>query len=190
MKLRYPTKNVYITQRFGVKSPAYVTYHHGTDFRVYNSPEILAVADGEVIHVDTESTGNYYEGDKSGSVYGVHCILRHFIDEKVYFTLYGHLKKCYVAVGQKIKEGYELGEGGNTGKSRGAHLHFELRDGRNSWYSAINAEGLFYNPEEPSDWAKEAQDWVKKMKISDGTRPHDNVTREEMWVMLFRTFNK
>jgi len=36
-----------------------------------------------------------------------------------------------------------------------------------------------------SDWAKEAHKFVTENNISDGTRPKDNVTREEMWTMLY-----
>lgn len=37
-----------------------------------------------------------------------------------------------------------------------------------------------------SPWALDAQAWVKEMKISDGERPKDHVTREELWTMIFR----
>lgn len=37
-----------------------------------------------------------------------------------------------------------------------------------------------------SDWAKDAQKWVVENNISDGKRPKDNVTREEVWTMLHR----
>lgn len=37
-----------------------------------------------------------------------------------------------------------------------------------------------------SDWAKDAQKWVKQKGISDGLRPKDPVTREELWTMLWR----
>jgi len=37
-----------------------------------------------------------------------------------------------------------------------------------------------------SDWAREARAWVMEKKISDGTRPKDPVTREEVWTMLYR----
>lgn len=36
-----------------------------------------------------------------------------------------------------------------------------------------------------SDWAKEAHAFVKENNISDGTRPKDNVTREEVWTMIY-----
>lgn len=40
--------------------------------------------------------------------------------------------------------------------------------------------------QEVSAWAKEAQKWVKEKGISDGERPKDTVTREEVWTMLYR----
>ncbi len=52
--------------------------------------------------------------------------------------------------------------------------------------------GLDYIPlnkqsnNEVSSWAKEAHEWVVKNKISDGARPKDQVTREEVWTMLYR----
>ncbi|MGI5892004.1 MAG: hypothetical protein ACOX7H_04615 [Bacillota bacterium] len=44
--------------------------------------------------------------------------------------------------------------------------------------------------QEVSSWAKEAQDWVKKNGISDGSNPKKIVTREEVWAMLYRWTNK
>jgi hypothetical protein len=41
-----------------------------------------------------------------------------------------------------------------------------------------------------SDWAKNAQKWVIENKISDGKNPKSPVTREEVWVMLYRLENK
>jgi len=38
----------------------------------------------------------------------------------------------------------------------------------------------------PSTWAKEAWEWAKKEKITDGTRPKENITREEVITMLYR----
>lgn len=38
----------------------------------------------------------------------------------------------------------------------------------------------------PSTWAKEALEWAKKEKITDGTRPKENITREEVITMLYR----
>ena len=43
-------------------------------------------------------------------------------------------------------------------------------------------------PQQPAAWYAEAQAWVKDMGIADGTRPLDNVTRAEVWVMLKRLY--
>lgn len=43
-------------------------------------------------------------------------------------------------------------------------------------------------PDEPAEWYTEAQNWVTSMGIADGTRPLDNVTRAEVWVMLKRLY--
>lgn len=40
--------------------------------------------------------------------------------------------------------------------------------------------------DEVSEWAKDAWRWVKENGISDGARPKDNITREEVWTMLYR----
>ena len=40
------------------------------------------------------------------------------------------------------------------------------------------------------DWAKDAYDWVKKHDISDGKRPKDIATREEIWTLLYNYNNK
>ena len=42
----------------------------------------------------------------------------------------------------------------------------------------------------PSNWAKEAWEWATKNSITDGTRPKDNVTREELVTMLYRYHKK
>ena len=41
-------------------------------------------------------------------------------------TLYGHMDKFRVRVGQKVTRGQVIGEVGNTGKSTGPHLHYEV----------------------------------------------------------------
>lgn len=43
-------------------------------------------------------------------------------------------------------------------------------------------------PEETTEWYADAQNWVTSMGIADGTRPMDNVTRAEVWVMLKRLY--
>ena len=42
------------------------------------------------------------------------------------------------------------------------------------------------NRDKPSSWAKEAWEWAKKAGITDGSRPKDNATREEIITMIYR----
>jgi murein DD-endopeptidase MepM/ murein hydrolase activator NlpD len=58
-------------------------------------------------------------------------------------TLYGHLSKHVVEVGQEVKAGDFLGKGGSTGRSTGPHLHYELR-----------YKGLPFDPEIVYDFEK------------------------------------
>jgi len=55
-------------------------------------------------------------------------------------------------------------------------------------FNSIKKEGDKMDNKEQtvSFWAKEAWDWAKKNKITDGERPKDNMTREEMVTMLYR----
>jgi murein DD-endopeptidase MepM/ murein hydrolase activator NlpD len=55
--------------------------------------------------------------------YGLTVILDHGEDLR---TIYGHLSKIAVAQGEKIARGDQLGLTGNTGRSSGPHLHYEI----------------------------------------------------------------
>ena len=195
IKLFYPVEPPHVTQHYGVQAPWYSDYHRGTDFRVTDSYTIMAAGSGKVVEVaaDGEDWFELKEGKfvrtkhykKSGTTFGNYII----IDHGGYFTLYAHLSLVYVQLDQTVKTGQVIGKGGNTGHSFGDHLHFELRMGKNERKSAVNAYPYF-SKTNVSSWAVEAQKWNVDNKISDGERPHDNVTREEMWTMLHRMFKK
>jgi murein DD-endopeptidase MepM/ murein hydrolase activator NlpD len=46
--------------------------------------------------------------------------------ENGFWSLYGHLKRATVKEGDRVKKGDKIGVQGNTGKSAGEHLHFEI----------------------------------------------------------------
>ena len=93
--------------------PIYRTprFHSGMDFSAKIGTDIYATGDGKVTMA----------GWKQG--YG-NCVM---IDHGYgYQTLYGHMSKFKVRVGQKVKRGEVIGAVGNTGKSTGPHLHYEV----------------------------------------------------------------
>lgn len=93
--------------------PIYRTprFHSGMDFSAKVGTEIYATGDGVV------TSAAWKQG------YG-NCLT---IDHGYGFqTLYGHMSKYKARVGQKVKRGEVIGEVGNTGKSTGPHLHYEV----------------------------------------------------------------
>mgnify|MGYP006266111307 CR=1 FL=1 len=105
----YPIKNP-VTSRFG---PRGRRFHYGTDFDLEVGDTLVAVMDGIVraSRVDKNGYGNFIVIAHKGGLE----------------TLYAHLSKPMVKVGQKVKAGEIIGLGGNTGRSTGPHLHFEFR---------------------------------------------------------------
>ncbi|OCG23053.1 MULTISPECIES: murein DD-endopeptidase MepM [unclassified Gilliamella] len=88
-----------------------VTPHNGVDFAVSRGTPVLSVGNGEVVIAKySGSAGNY-------------IAIRH---GRQYMTTYMHLDKILVKPGQQIKQGDKIGLSGNTGRSTGPHLHFEL----------------------------------------------------------------
>jgi murein DD-endopeptidase MepM/ murein hydrolase activator NlpD len=67
-----------------------------------------------------------------------------------YMTLYGHMSKIMVRPGQRVKRGDVIGLVGNTGKSVGPHLHYEVH--KNG--EAINPVNFYYNDLSPEDYAR------------------------------------
>lgn len=93
--------------------PIYRTprFHSGMDFSAKVGTEIYATGDGVV------TSAAWKQG------YGNCLTIDHGYG---YQTLYGHMSKYKARVGQKVKRGEVIGEVGNTGKSTGPHLHYEV----------------------------------------------------------------
>jgi murein DD-endopeptidase MepM/ murein hydrolase activator NlpD len=93
--------------------------HNGVDIAGPQGTPIVAAANGRVI---VAKMGGYNGG------YGNMIIMTH--DNGVQ-TVYAHLRAIYVSGGQTISQGTVIGEMGNTGRSTGSHLHFEVRGAKN-----------------------------------------------------------
>lgn len=114
--MRFPTIKQYrVSSNFNPRRVNPVTGriapHRGVDFAVPIGTPVLAVGDGEVIIA------------KNGGAAGNYVAIRH---GRQYMTRYMHLRKALVKPGQKVKRGDRIALSGNTGRSTGPHLHFEI----------------------------------------------------------------
>lgn len=107
--LKIPSRG-YISSNYGSRWNG--EKHHGIDIAANSGTDIIASLDGKVI--DT----SYH------SIYGKKVILDH--GNKIQ-TLYGHCSEILVKKGDKVKKGDVIAKVGNTGRSTGPHVHFELR---------------------------------------------------------------
>lgn len=107
-----PTENRLVTSHFGYRK-TFHRNHYGTDIKVYVGDTIRAAFSGKIRVVAYEGKG-----------YGRYVIIRHSNGLE---TLYGHMSKQLVKEDQMVRAGDPIGLGGNTGRSTGAHLHFETR---------------------------------------------------------------
>jgi murein DD-endopeptidase MepM/ murein hydrolase activator NlpD len=102
------------------------------DFTGPVGTEIYATGDGKVIKAEFNHYG-----------YGKEVIIDHGFGYK---TIYAHLRNIKVEEGQKVKRGEVIGTLGNTGRSTGPHLHYEVRkhnrpvDPINYYFNDITAE--------------------------------------------------
>ena len=103
-----------IASGFGVRIDpvyGYPKFHEGMDFIAKTGTDIYATGDGVV------------ELAKWHSGYGNCVIINHGYG---YRTLYGHCERVLVREGQKVVRGEVIAKLGNTGKSTGPHLHYEV----------------------------------------------------------------
>lgn len=110
-----PLHKGWISSRFGKRTDPFtgkLDYHEGIDIAAKEGTEIIAVASGVV----TWSGRRYGYGNLVEVTHG-----------NGYVTRYGHNKENLVEVGQTVKKGQVLAKMGNTGRSTGPHVHFEVR---------------------------------------------------------------
>lgn len=102
--------------------------HEGIDLisSISSTDYIIAYSSGKVVALQN----NYNKTDKSGNSYGNYIKIKH--DNGMY-TLYAHLKYKSIPfkLNSYVNKGDVIGYMGNTGYSKGYHLHFEIRDQNN-----------------------------------------------------------
>jgi murein DD-endopeptidase MepM/ murein hydrolase activator NlpD len=113
----YPVKGR-LTSKVGFRVDPFTrrrAYHTGIDLANRIGTPVTASQSGKVSYVG-------YKGN-----YGKTVIISH---QQGYTTLYGHLDKILVKRGQVVRQGEKIGTIGNTGRSTGPHLHFEIHQYR------------------------------------------------------------
>ena len=105
----HPNRNA-VTSNFGFRRGW--QFHYGIDTRLKIGDSICSSFDGMVRIV------------MKGRAYGNYIVIRHFNGLE---TVYAHLSKPLVKVNQIVRAGEIIGLGGNTGRSTGPHLHYEIR---------------------------------------------------------------
>jgi len=114
----------------------YSKFHAGMDFAADRGTPIYATGEGVIIQADAASSG-----------YGKHVRINHGYG---YVTLYGHMSKMNVKVGDKVKRGDVIGYVGNSGLSVGPHCHYEVRKNGNP----VNPVNFYYNDLTAEEYAK------------------------------------
>ncbi|MFH0922176.1 MAG: peptidoglycan DD-metalloendopeptidase family protein [Fibrobacterota bacterium] len=111
--------SAYISARFGMKEDPFsakIKPHQGVDFAFHTGTPVLAAAAGTVAVTGKEKGFGYVIRISHG--YG-------------YETMYAHLDQIVISMGRTVSKGQVIGTLGNTGRSIGPHLHYEvLKDGK------------------------------------------------------------
>ncbi len=108
-RLQWPVPNGELSSGYGPRSGA---FHSGVDIAASLGSAVLAAADGEVV----------FSGQLRG--YGLTVILSH---DAGLATLYAHNQKNLVREGQRVKQGQVIARVGDSGRTTGPNLHFEVR---------------------------------------------------------------
>ncbi len=111
---REPIANSYVTSPFGGRADPFGgggAFHKGMDFHANVGDPVLSVADGVVSYSGSRSGyGNVVEVDHGNG----------------YVTRYAHNSRLIVQVGDLVRSGQQIAKAGSTGRSTGAHVHFEV----------------------------------------------------------------
>jgi murein DD-endopeptidase MepM/ murein hydrolase activator NlpD len=99
--------------------------HKGIDLADFGPAPIMAAEAGTVIDVETSCRVG---DDRCGGGFGNLVFIKHSGQWEGWVTRYCHLSKVEVAIGQTVTKGQIVGRQGDTGFSRGDHLHFETLD--------------------------------------------------------------
>jgi LysM repeat protein len=123
----WPVPSHHITSPYGRRRNPFTRtgyeFHAGIDIRAPMGTPVRAPMAGRVVE-----TGSAIGHSYRSRIYGNYVVIRH---NSEYTTLYGHLSRILVRVGQHVNVGTLIGKSGMTGRANGPHLHFTVyKNGR------------------------------------------------------------
>ena len=158
-----PDKKIYrLSSSFGYRSDPFTgrsKRHTGVDFALKPGNPIYATGDGVVESVKFEFFG-----------YGNSVVIDHGFGYK---TRYAHLKSIGVAEGMKVKRGECIGISGNSGRSSGPHLHYEVVY-KDRHVNPANYYDLTITPEEYSTMVQNTADLSEKITLHPSHKKKKN----------------
>ncbi len=111
-----PTRSRLVSSAFGARVDPYTEHpvmHKGIDFAADHGADVVATADGVVVFAGSRGNG-----------YGKTVVVDHGYGVQ---THYAHLSDFRVRMGDRVQRGNVIAAVGNTGRTTGAHLHYEVR---------------------------------------------------------------
>jgi len=130
---------------YGTNARGQYFWHHGIDLQASHGTIIVAVGDGTITHAGSDKTTQVGPWP---DFYGQAVIIEH--DQRwegmPVYTLYGHVSRVFVRVGQQVKAGEPIAAVGQLGVALGPHLHLEVRLGAGSYYDTRNPD-LWLHPD-------------------------------------------
>lgn len=140
---RWPLARNRVTSHFGDRGN---DHHDGIDLRASIGTPVFAAAEGVVVYAGARIRG-----------YGKMIVLKHASGLS---TVYAHNSKLVVSEGGRVRRGQKIALSGNSGRSSGPHVHFEIRRGT----KAINPVALL-----PKKLAPEPSRRVDRRLASDSS---------------------
>jgi murein DD-endopeptidase MepM/ murein hydrolase activator NlpD len=119
-----------------LKKTAANKMHWGLDIKAPKGTRVLSAGEGKATVIEKHKDyGNFVVVDHGNGLQ----------------TAYAHMDSVSIKNGESVKQGQEIGEVGNTGRSTGSHLHFEVRNGDNrgaSFHSKSDKEKYYKDPKD------------------------------------------
>lgn len=154
-----PDTRIYrLSSRFGYRKDPFsgrTKNHTGVDFAMKPGNPIYATGDGIVTNVKFELFG-----------YGNQVVIDHGFGYK---TRYAHMKTIGVVEGMKVKRGECIGLSGNSGRSSGPHLHYEVIY-KDRYVNPANYYDLTITPEEYATMVQNTADASQKITLHPSHR--------------------